>query len=86
MKAWREFSRDKDHLHLATINKSETLPLSVGELQRGSSRRGRQDHQHISYFKRLQTALKIKWGPLGADSEKQELFQVQKNLGSLLNS
>lgn len=82
MKAWWEFSRDKDHLHLATINKSETLPLSVGELQRGSSRRGR----HVFYFKRLQTALKIKWGPLGADSEKQELFQLQKNLGSLLNS
>lgn len=58
---------------MATINKSETLPLSVREWQRGSGKRGRQDHQHVFYFKRLQTALKIKWGPLVGDSEKQEL-------------
>lgn len=59
---------------------------AVCELQRGNSRTTRQDHQLVFNFKRLHIALKIKWGPLGADSEKQKPFQIQKNQGSLLNS
>jgi len=50
-------ARDKDHLHLTPIYTSETLPLSVCGLQRGSSRTRRQDHQLVSYFERLHVAL-----------------------------
>lgn len=66
--------------------KRKHCPSPFANCRGGSSKTRRHDHELVFYFKRLSIALKTKWGPLDANSEKQDPFQVQKSQGSLLKS